>query len=89
MAEALSQLAGTGVVGALLVVCMFALRQKDKELSDEKASRIKDAQDYTTLAMSLQKEVIIAVTKLSEIVDVWEKREQERLRGTPVRSSTR
>ncbi len=74
----LAQLASTGVVGVLLVITLLALRSKDKELQDEKAARIKDAQDMMNLIMKLQQEVIIAVGKLSDLVESWEKREQAR-----------
>lgn len=76
MNDALQQLASTGVVGALLVVAIFALRAKDKELQQEKAARIDDAKAYLQLAMSLQEQVITAVNKLSEIWEAWEKREE-------------
>lgn len=79
-APLLTQLASTGVVGIFLVIALFALRHKDKALEDEKNARIKDAHDYTSLAMTLQKDVILAVKTLGEIVEKWEKREEERER---------
>jgi uncharacterized metal-binding protein len=78
--QALGQLASTGIVGAFLVLALLALRTKDKELSDEKALRIKDSQDMMQLAMKIQSSVIDAVHKLGDIVDSWEKRDDERER---------
>ena len=72
------QLASTGVVGVLLVLALLALRQKDKELKDEQQARIEDAKAYLKLAMSLQEQVLGAVNKLAEIVEAWERREEER-----------
>lgn len=39
----LTQFAGTGIVGAGLVLALLTLRAKDKELSEEKQKRIDDA----------------------------------------------
>jgi hypothetical protein len=78
--QVLSQLAGTGVVGVLLVLSLLALRHKDRELKNEQQARIEDAKAYLNLAMSLQSQVIVAVNKLSEIVDAWERRDEERER---------
>ena len=78
--QVLSQLAGTGVVGVLLVLSLLALRHKDRELKLEQQARIEDAKAYLNLAMSLQSQVIVAVNKLSEIVDAWERRDEERER---------
>lgn len=76
--QVLSQLASTGVVGVLLVLSLLALRHKDREMTMEKQARIDDAKAYLNLAMSLQQQVIVAVNKLSEIVDAWERRDEER-----------
>jgi hypothetical protein len=76
--QAFGQLASTGVVGAFLVLALMALRSKDRELRDEQALRTKDAQDTMKLIMQIQQSVIDAVHKLGEIVDSWEKREEER-----------
>lgn len=74
------QIVGTGLTGALLVLALFALRSKDKDLSAEKAERINDAKVHLQLALELQKQVIIAVNKLSDLVEIWEKRDIERER---------
>ena len=73
--QLLSQLASTGVVGVLLVLALLALRSKDKELKDEQQARIEDAKSYLKLAMSLQEQVISAVTKLSDIVEYLQSRD--------------
>jgi energy-converting hydrogenase A subunit M len=76
----LAQLASTGVVGVLLVLAILALRAKDAALIEEQHSRIEDAKAYLALAMALQKEVIAAVSKLADIVEIFERRETERER---------
>ncbi len=73
-----AQLASTGVCGALLILSLYALRTKDRLLLEEQHSRIEDAKAYLALAMALQKEVIAAVSKLADIVEIFEKRETER-----------
>jgi hypothetical protein len=76
--EMMRQLASTGVVGVLLVLALFALREKDRQLNAEKTARIEDAGKFNALAMSLQREVIAAVNKLSDMLEIWERRESER-----------
>lgn len=71
----LGQLASTGVVGVFLVMALIALKKKDADLDKEKNSRIEDTKQFSTLCLSLQKEVITAVQKLSEVVEFLEKRE--------------
>jgi|GEM_PF-4496966 len=83
MAESmLTQLAGTGVVGAFLVIALLALRQKDGDLRAESKARIEDSQRMLELALRLQKDVTTAVAALTEIVEKWEKREEDRERLT-------
>lgn len=76
----LTQLASNGLLGVILVIVLLALRSKDAELSREKASRIDDARDNLQLIMKLQEQVILAVNKLSDLVEIWEKREADRER---------
>ena len=89
------QIAGAGITGALLLVALFALRSKDRELSAEKAARIDDSKTNLQLIMKLQEQVILAVNKLSDLVEIWEKRETERERAeratarSPYRGDTR
>lgn len=80
MTQFLGQVASTGIVGVLLVIALLTLRAKDRELSEEKDARIKDAKDWNTQALTIQKEVSDSLAKLSEIFKIWEKREQERER---------
>ena len=62
----------------MLVVALLALRAKDRALSAEQAARVSDARENLQLIMKLQEQVIIAVNKLSELVEIWEKREADR-----------
>jgi len=78
--QVLGQLASTGLCGIFLVLALLALRTKDKELNAEKALRIKDSQDMMKLAMEIQSSVIDAVHKLGDIVDSFEKRDEEHRR---------
>ena len=74
--DAFGQLLGTGLVGALLVIALYAYYLKDKQLSEEMSNRIKDAQEYQKLLMTVQQSVINAVHKLGEIVEWVEKRDE-------------
>ena len=76
--EILKALAPYGLPGIFLFVVGYLYHKKDQDLQSEKAARVKDAQDFLKLAMSIQEQVIQAVHKLGEVVDAWEKREQER-----------
>lgn len=87
--DALGQVAGTGIVGALLVLALVALWWKDRQLEREKHSRIEDAKAFNTLALAMQREVITAVQKLSELVEIWEKREADRERTERVERRAR
>lgn len=49
-----------------------------KALQEEQQLRIEDAKAYLKLAMQLQESVIAAVNKLSDIVEVFERRESSR-----------
>jgi hypothetical protein len=81
MAESvLAQLAGSGVLGVFLVLVLLALKQKDQDFKAEAKARIDDSQRMLQLAMTLQKDVTTAVAALTEIVEKWERREEERER---------
>ena len=56
----------SGVVAALMTYLFW---RKDSELSIERAARIADAQGYTKLALDLQKQVMDATNKLSDVFD--------------------
>ena len=75
--DVLGQIASTGLAGAMLVVALLALRAKDKALSLEQKARVDDSRENLQLIMKLQEQVILAVNKLSELVEIWEKREAE------------
>lgn len=91
-----AQIAGTGVVGALLLVALFVIRylyselkeerrlhdleidKKDAALNAEMRARIEDAQKYNTISMTIQKETIDTVNKLSDMFEVMERRDTKR-----------
>ncbi len=75
---ALGQLASSGVLGAFLVLVLFALRAKDNALRAADNARIEDAQKFNTLCLSLQKEVITAISTLAKLAELWEKKEEDR-----------
>jgi len=87
--QILGQLASTGVVGLLLVLTLYALRDKDRKLQSEMAARIEDAKKYNDLSMALQREVIQAVTKLGEMLEIWERREEAQERDRKTRGGAR
>ena len=78
--DVLGQIASTSLSGAMLVVALLALRAKDRALTAEQAARVSDARENLQLIMKLQEQVILAVNKLSELVEIWEKREADRER---------
>jgi hypothetical protein len=67
-------LATHGPVGAIAAALLWALWQKDKELTLERAARVKQAEAYTTLALDLQGKVITSVQTLSSVFDELRKR---------------
>ena len=71
-------IASYGLPGAMLVVMAWAYYQKDKALLAEQKARIEDAKMFNTMALEIQKQVITAVQQLSDLVDTWEKREEQR-----------
>lgn len=81
MTDALiGQIASTGIVGVFCALALLMLWQKDKSLAKEMSARIEDARAFTNMALSVQKEVILAVAALTKIADTLEKREEERER---------
>jgi len=80
LGELFKAFAPYGMPGILLVIVGYLFHIKDKALQAEKDSRIDDAKHFNELAMALQKEVITAVNKLSDLVEIWEKREADRER---------
>ena len=55
----------------------LALQEKDKQIKTEMEARVADSGRFITLAMSLQREVIEAVNKLSDMLAFIEKRDEE------------
>lgn len=89
--ELFGQLASTGVVGVLLVIALLALRDVYRQLNAAKddcsskiqaemQARVDDAKRFNELSMSLQREIIEAVSKLGDMLDLLEKRDLERER---------
>jgi hypothetical protein len=79
--KALGTLASSGVLGALLVVVLWAYYKKDKALLEQ-------SEAFRAQVIGIQREVIMAVNKMGELVDFIERREQERERE-PGRRVTR
>jgi hypothetical protein len=71
MIEAIGRVAGSGLLGCLLVILGYLYLKKDKQLAEQ-------SDKNTSLIITLQREVIQAVTKLAEIVEIFERREVER-----------
>jgi hypothetical protein len=69
--KAIGQIASNGVLGALVVILLWAYYKKDRALYEQ-------SERFQGLAMSLQREVITAVNKIMELAEFIEKREQER-----------
>lgn len=79
MTAPLEQLAGHGILGALLVVSLIALRALHQELAAERAARIQDAKDGMTLLLAVQKEVLVAIDKLTDLYSmVQDERREEK-----------
>lgn len=77
-----TKIASQGLLGIMLVIVGWVAWSKDRELKSERLARIKDAQDYTELALKLQAQVIDAVNKLSDIL-----KEMKKLMGRSPHSS--
>lgn len=75
--EPLAQIASTGIVGALLVLAIIAIVYLHRQLSAEKDARIEDSQKFTTLAMSMQKEVIAFVHKHGDMMETQKDSQKE------------
>lgn len=60
----------SGVVAALMT---YLFVRKDNELAIERTARITDAQSYSKLALDLQKQVMDATNKLSDVFDAIRK----------------
>jgi len=87
-AEVYKQIASLGIVGVLLVASLIALRSVYNSFIAEKTARIDDAQKFNTLALSMQKEMILATQSLVKIADAFEKREERLEREFAARAHT-
>ncbi len=65
----LTAIAAHGLPGIVIAVLIYWLREKDKELAEERKARIADAKGYTDMALKLQSEVIAAVHKLTDVFE--------------------
>lgn len=72
----LNSLASHGLLGLVCAILFYALWQKDKDLTAERAARLADAHNFTKLALDLQGKVMDAVQKQSDLF------EETRRRGT-------
>ena len=59
-------------------------RENQQLIAAEQTARINDSRENLQLIMKLQEQVILAVNKLSELVEIWEKREAERERAAQI-----
>ncbi len=75
----LQQLASTGIVGLLLALALFALRDMQRQLKEEMKARIEDAAKNTQTVLALQRELIEATQQIAAMLDlfrkVWERME--------------
>lgn len=77
----LEQIAGYGITGALLVVALFTLRSLHQELAAERSARIQDAKDGMKIMLAFQKEVLVAVDRLTDLYSMLkEERAEEKAR---------
>jgi hypothetical protein len=86
MEEAAKIFLQQGVVGAMLVVLGIMYYRKEQECQAkekanlaEKDARIADAKAYNATHSALHERVLTAIDKLSELMEIWERREHERV----------
>ena len=77
MSSSLEPLVQYGAVGVLLVLALIALRSLHQELAAERAARIQDAKDGTKLLLEVQKEVLAAVEKLTDLYAMLQEERRE------------
>ncbi len=81
MAEPLTSLIQYGGLGVVLVIAFMALRVLYNDRNAEAAARIKDAQDNLQLVTKMQRELLDAVDKLTDLmVALQQERREERAR---------
>lgn len=82
MTAPLEQIAGYGLSSALLVVALVALRFLYNELKAERLAHTQTAKDCTALLLTVQKELLAAVDKLTDLYTmVKEERLEEKRRA--------
>jgi len=77
VSSSLEPLVQYGAVGVLLVLALIALRSLHQELAAERAARIQDAKDGTKLLLEVQKEVLAAVEKLTDLYAMLQEERRE------------
>ncbi len=68
MTAPLEQIAANGILGALLVVALFAIGYLHRELAAERAARIQDSKDSTALLLKIQQATLDAIDKFYDLV---------------------
>ena len=71
--SAVGEIGSYGLLGALVVILGWAYYKKDRALYDQ-------SEAFRAQIITIQREVIMAVNKMSDLVEFIEKREQERER---------
>lgn len=69
MDEAISTIASSGVLGALLIIVLFAYARKDKEYRDVQEARVTDARKVTTTILEMQEKWQATINALERAVD--------------------
>lgn len=86
--ELYKQVATAGILGVLLLMAILAIIRLYRDLVVEKNNRIEDATKFNTLALQMQKEMILATQSLVKIADSFEKREDRLEREFAMRTRT-
>lgn len=66
-------LASHGALGLLSAALLFLVVRKDAELTNERALRVADAQNYTRMALELQARVHASIDKMQELLEQLQK----------------
>ncbi len=92
VSHAIGTIASGGVLGAIVVIMLWAYWKKDKEFSDYRKDKDKELAEYRSkkeeeladhheknagLLLTLQREVIGACHKLAEVVEIVERQRDE------------
>lgn len=68
MTSAIEKVVENGLLGALLIVALFAIWYLHRELAAERAARIQDAKDNTNLLLKIQQATTDAIGKFYDLV---------------------